>query len=49
MVVLIALCVGVEFLCCQHLMCFHIFSLVWVAEWPPIGKMAAHSAYNMFS
>ena len=20
-----------------------------MAEWPPIGKMAAHSAYNMFS
>ena len=24
---------------------YHIFSL----EWPPIGKIAAHSAYNMFS
>ena len=29
--------------------CFHIFSYVWVTEWPPIGKIAAHSAYDMFS
>ena len=28
---------------------FHTFSKVWLTEWPPIGKMAAHSAYNMFS
>ena len=29
---------------------FHIFSLlVWVTEWPPLGKIAAHSAYDMFS
>ena len=28
--------------------CFHIFSLVKVAEWPPVGKIAAHSAYDMF-
>ena len=27
--------------------CFHIFSKV--TEWPPIGKIAAHSAYEMFS
>ena len=27
--------------------CFHI--LVKVIEWPPIGKIAAHSAYEMFS
>ena len=26
--------------------CFHI--LVKVTEWPPIGKIAAHSAYDMF-
>ena len=26
--------------------CFHI--LVKVTEWPPIGKKAAHSAYDMF-
>ena len=29
--------------------CFHIFSYVWVTEWPPIGKIAAYSAYDMFS
>ena len=29
--------------------CFHIFSSVEVTEWPPIGKIAAHSAYKMFS
>ena len=28
--------------------CFHIFSQVKVTEWPPIGKIAAHSAYDMF-
>ena len=28
--------------------CSHIFSYVWVTEWPPIGKIAAHSAYDMF-
>ena len=28
---------------------FHSFSSVWMAEWPPIGKMAANSAYIMFS
>ena len=27
---------------------FHIFSSVKVTEWPPIGKIAAHSAYEMF-
>ena len=29
--------------------CFHIFSEIKVTEWPPIGKIAAHSAYEMFS
>ena len=29
--------------------CFHIFSSVKVTEWPPIGKIAAHSSYEMFS
>ena len=29
--------------------CLHIFSSVKVIEWPPIGKIAAHSAYGMFS
>ena len=24
-------------------------SYVYVTEWPPIGKIAAHSAFNMFS
>ena len=28
--------------------CFYSFSLVKVTEWPPIGKIAAHSAYDMF-
>ena len=28
--------------------CFLIFSSVKVTEWPPIGKIAAHSAYDMF-
>ena len=28
--------------------CFHSFSLVKVTEWPPIGKIAAHLAYDMF-
>ena len=28
---------------------FQLFIKVWVAEWPSIGKMAAHSAYNMSS
>ena len=29
--------------------CLQIFSEVKVTEWPPIGKIAAHSAYEMFS
>ena len=29
-------------------MCVCIF-LVKITEWPPIGKIAAHSAYEMFS
>ena len=29
--------------------CYHIFSKVYVTEWPPNGKIAAHSAYEMFS
>ena len=29
--------------------CFHIFSKVKVTDWPPIGKIAAHSAYEMLS
>ena len=37
-----------KFLCCWRLMCVFIF-LVKVTEWPPIGKIDAHSAYEMFS
>ena len=29
--------------------CFHIFSKVQATEWTPIGKTAAHSAYDIFS
>ena len=39
MVVLIVLCLDVEF--CVR---FHVLT-----EWSPIGKIAAYSAYNMFS
>ena len=28
--------------------CFHISNKVKVTEWPPIGRIAAHSAYDMF-
>ena len=28
--------------------CFHVFGYVKVTEWPPIGKIAAHSAYDCF-
>ena len=28
---------------------FSYFRYVKVTEWPPIGKIAAHSAYEMFS
>ena len=37
-----------KFLCCWRLMCVFII-LVKVTEWPPIGKIAAHSAYEIFS
>ena len=36
-----------KFLCCWRLICVFIF-LVKITEWPPIGKIAAHSAYEMF-
>ena len=29
--------------------CFYSFSYVYVTDWPPIGKIAAHSAYDVFS
>ena len=49
MVGLIVLCLGFKKkLCCWRLMYVFIF-LVKVTEWPPIGKIAAHSAYKMFS
>ena len=33
-----------------HLTRVHIiFNSVWVAEWPPSGKIAAHSVDYMFS
>ena len=35
-------------LCCWRLMCVFII-LLSLGEWPPIGKIAAHSAYDMFS
>ena len=39
---------GVEFfMCCWRLMYVFIF-LIMVTEWPPIGKMAAHSACGVF-
>ena len=50
MVVLFVLCLGVSFffvLLAPYVMCVFIV-LVKVTEWPPIGKIAAHSAYDMF-
>ena len=48
MVVLFVLCLGVYniFVLLAPYVCFHI--LVKVTGWPPIGKIAAHSAYEMF-
>ena len=38
-----------HFLCYWRLMYFFIFLVkVKVTEWPPIGKIAAHSASDMF-
>ena len=49
MVMLSILCLGVEFLCCLHLMyVFIFFSSITVTEWSPIGKIAARSASDMF-
>ena len=36
------------FVLLEPYVCFHIFNKVKVTEWPPIGKIAAHSAYDMF-
>ena len=39
MVIVFALCLGDEFLCCLNVMyVFLFFILVRVTEWPPIGK-----------
>ena len=48
-VVLIVLCLGVDCCSVSILSMLSYFSYVWVTEWPPIGKMATHSAVNMFS
>ena len=37
------------FVLCTPYLLFHIYNYVKVTEWPPIGKIAAHSAYDMFS
>ena len=50
MVVLIVLCFGVECLCCLRLMYVFVFLVKFrLTEWTPIGKIAANSAYDMFS
>ena len=41
---------SIIFLCCWRLMYVCIFLVTLkVTEWPPIGKIAAHSANEMFS
>ena len=37
-----------EFFCAVGALCVFIF-LAKVTEWPPVGKIAAHSAYKMLS
>ena len=45
MEVLIVLCIGVKiFVLFAPCVCFHM-----ITEWPTIGKIAAHSAHDMFS
>ena len=48
MLVLIVLCFAVECVCCLRLMSVSYFSKNWVNEWPPIGKIAAHSEHVIF-
>ena len=36
------------FLCAVGALCMFYIFLIKVTEWPPIGKIAAHSAYDMF-
>ena len=43
-------CFGVRFSVMFHFMFVHYtFSSVWVAEWPPVGEIAARSVSNLFS
>ena len=43
-------CFGVRVSVMFHFMCVHYtFSSVCVAEWPPLGKVAASSVNNLFS
>ena len=51
MVVLIVLCLGcLNFYAVYALYTFsYFFCYVLVMEWPPIGKIAAHSSYDVFS
>ena len=49
MMVLLVLCLGVWdfFVLLVPYVCFHSFSKVKVTEWPPIWKIATHSAYDV--
>ena len=38
-----------KYFCAVAALCMFTYFLVKVNEWPPIGKIAAHSAYEMFS
>ena len=38
-----------KYFCTVGALCMFTYFLVKVTEWPPIGKIAAHSAYEMFS
>ena len=43
-------CFGVGFSVMFHFMFVHYaFGLVWVAEWPPFGGVAARSVGGLFS
>ena len=52
MMVLFVLCLGVKIFCAVgalYMFSYSILSQVKVTNWPPIGKIAAYSAYDMFS
>ena len=49
MLVLFVLSLGVLICAVGALCMLSYFSYVYVTEWPPIGKIASHSAYDMFS